>query len=174
MAIDVEALYERFGPMVARRCRMLLSDDDKAHDAMHDVFVLLLRHQDRLDDTAPSSLLYRMATNVCLNRIRTEKRHPEHRDEELLFQIASAHDPDRALSARTLLGALFRREEETSRTIAVLHLLDGMTYDEIAPVVGLSSSGVRKRMRRMRETLEALHRADAGPAPERTAHESAI
>ncbi len=160
--------------MVVRRCRSLLSDDEKAEDAMHDVFVLLLRHQERLDDAAPSSLLYRMATNVCLNRIRTEKRHPEHRNEELLFSIASAHDADGALSARTLLGTLFRKEQEMSRTIAVLHLLDGMTYDEIAPMVGLSSSGVRKRMRRMRATLDAIASEDRPPPRERTAHDHPI
>lgn len=154
MSLDVEALYAKYGPMVVRRCRSLLYDDDKAHDAMHDVFVLLLRHQERLDETAPSSLLYRMATNVCLNRIRSEKRHPEHPGETLLFSIASTHDTEAATGARAMLGRLFAKEKGLSQTIAVLHLLDGMTYDEIAPVVGMSASGVRKRMRRMRAQLQ--------------------
>ena len=166
MAIDVENLYAQFGPRVVRRCRALLSDDAKAEDAAHDVFVLLLRHQERLDDSAPSSLLYRMATNVCLNRIRGEKRHPEHRDEDLLVSIASLHDTEEAFGARALLGTLFRREHSLSRTIAVMHLLDGMTYEEIAPVVGLSASGVRKRMRRVRQTLDAIEREAPQRSPE--------
>ncbi len=53
-----------------------------------------------------------------------------------------------------MLGRLFAKEKGLSQTIAVLHLLDGMTYDEIAPVVGMSASGVRKRMRRMRAQLQ--------------------
>ena len=38
MAIDVEALYRSHGPMVLRRCRGLLGDDQLAEEAMHEVF----------------------------------------------------------------------------------------------------------------------------------------
>ena len=40
--LDIEALYERCGPMVLRRCRFLLRDEDQALDTTHDVFVQLL------------------------------------------------------------------------------------------------------------------------------------
>ena len=62
-------------------------------DAMQDTFVQLLRHEDRLDSTAQSSLLFRMATNTCLNKLRGEKRKPEDRDEALLLKIQRA-DPE--------------------------------------------------------------------------------
>ena len=42
MAIDVEAAYRRYGPMVLRRCRQMLRDEQQATDAMQDVFVQLL------------------------------------------------------------------------------------------------------------------------------------
>ena len=64
MAVDVEQFYRKYGPMVLRRCRSLLRDEDAALDAMQDVFVQVLRKQEALHDTAPSSLLYRIATNV--------------------------------------------------------------------------------------------------------------
>ena len=87
MAIDVEATYRRYGPMVHRRCRALLKDEEAATDAMQDTFVRLLRYQDRLDDKGLSSLLYRMATNVCLNRIRSTARRPEDANDELVMRI---------------------------------------------------------------------------------------
>ncbi len=71
--------------MVLRRCRALLRNDAKAQDAMQDVFVALLRHQDRLQDEAPAALLLRVATNVCLNRLRTERRRPEDADDERIL-----------------------------------------------------------------------------------------
>ena len=77
MSVDIEGFYQRYAPMVLRRCRALLRHDAKAQDAMQDVFVALLRHQDRLQDEAPSALLLRVATNVCLNRLRTERRFHE-------------------------------------------------------------------------------------------------
>src|SRR6185436_1383508 len=136
-----------------RRCRKLLRHDARAQDAMQDVFVSLLRHEERLDDTALSSLLLRMATNVCLNKLRTDRRHPEDRDEELLQRIAAAPvDSDDGSSesrtvAQNLLAKLFRSGDPlaaSTRTIAVLHLVDGMTLEEVAREAGLSVSGVRK------------------------------
>lgn len=156
MAVDTETYYRQFGPMVLRRCRQMLKDEEQARDAMHDVFVQLLRHADRLDHEAPSSLLFRVATNVCLNRIRSQRRRPETRDDDLLAQLAHAGDPGAQSVARALLERLFGTHHESSRTIAVLHLYDGMTLDEVAVEVGMSVSGVRKRLRKLRSDLHAL------------------
>mgnify|MGYP002830669858 CR=1 FL=1 len=72
--MDVEELYQRYGPMVMRRCRQLLKEVNEALDATQDVFVQILKRRDRLEMTYPSSLLYRIATNQCLNRIRDGQR----------------------------------------------------------------------------------------------------
>lgn len=165
MAVDVEGTYLRYGPMVLRRCRALLRHDARAQDAMQDVFVGLLRHGERLDDHALAGLLLRMATNVCLNRLRTDRRHPEDRDDELLQRIAATDDgsQDGSSESRTvaqnLLAKLFRAGDPlaaSSRTIAVMHLVDGMTLEEVAREAGLSVSGVRKRLRTLRGRLQEL------------------
>jgi RNA polymerase sigma-70 factor (ECF subfamily) len=157
-ALDVEALAERYGPMVLRRCRQLLHDEDEAMDASQDVFVRLLEHRERLQARYPSSLLYRIATNVCLNRIRDNGRRTTTSDDELLRRIASAETAGAGTEARSMLDRLFARHPVSSRTIAVLHHLDGLTLDQVADVVGLSVSGVRKRLRGLRHTLVALEK----------------
>jgi RNA polymerase sigma-70 factor (ECF subfamily) len=156
LAIDIDSLYRRYGPMVLRRCRTLLGDEELAVDALHDVFVQVLRGRDRLDLAAPSSLLYRIATNVCLNRIRSQRRRPEVKDGDLIMRIATSEDLEARASAAGLLARLFSRERESTRTIAVLHLLDGLTLEEVAGEVGLSVSGVRKRLRGLRAQLLEL------------------
>jgi RNA polymerase sigma-70 factor (ECF subfamily) len=156
--LDVEALAERYGPMVLRRCLQLLHDEDEAMDASQDVFVRLLEHRERLQARYPSSLLYRIATNVCLNRIRDSGRRTTTSDDELLQRIASAETTDAGTEARLLLDRLFARHPVSSRTIALLHYLDGLTLDQVAEVVGLSVSGVRKRLRGLRHTLVALEK----------------
>ena len=157
-SLDIEDLYRRYGPMVLRRCRWMLRDDAWAKDAMQDVFVQLLRRESLVVEH-PSSLLHRIATNVCLNLLRSRKRHPEHPEEDLLLRIASSEDHGGRIEARSVLDRLFGREKESTRTIAVMHLLDGYTLEEVARETGLSVSGVRKRLRvlrcRVRE-LEAL------------------
>ena len=151
--LDVARLSDRYGPMVLRRCRRLLGNEDEARDACQDVFVRLVERRTRLDGRFPSSLLYRVATNVCLNRIRDRRRAPETPDEARLLAIARAETPGGASEARLLLDWLFGRHPESSRTIAVLHYVDGLTLEQVAAETGMSVSGVRKRLRRLRATL---------------------
>ena len=165
MALDVESHYLRYGPMVLRRCRTLLRDPAKAEDAMQDVFVSLIRNEDRLRDEAPGALLLRVATNVCLNRLRGERRHPEdaHEDDELALRIAQADDGGGDAESRTLarsvLGKLFGANDPlaaSTRSLAFMHLVDGLTLEEVARESRLSVSGVRKRLRGLKGRLAEL------------------
>ena len=156
MQINVEELYRKYGPMVYRRCYFILKNKEKAADAMQDVFVKLLENQNRLKGDYPSSLLYTMATNICLNLIRSAKSRPETADEELLQAIAGKDDVEKTTITAVLLERIFRDEQESTRAIAVMHFIDRMTYEEIAGEVGLSVSGIRKRLRTLSERIEGV------------------
>lgn len=157
--MNVDELYRRYGPMVIRRCRQLLRDEDQALDAAQDVFVRLMDRRDRLKDDYPSSLLFRMATNLCLNRIRDSKRRKTTNDSDLLERIADLDDAEGRIEARAVLERLFGRERESTRTMAVLHYVDGMTLEQVANEVNMSVSGVRKRLRGLRASLQELERS---------------
>ena len=159
MALDVDALYRKYGPMVIRRCRALLADEEQALDAAQETFVKLIRYQHRLTDAAPSSMLYTMATNVCLNLMRSARRRPLNAGEQVLERIASADDVEGRALDRTVLDGVFSREQASTRTMAVMHYVDGMTLDEVASHVGLSVSGVRKRLRLLKERSRAWEEA---------------
>lgn len=163
MKLDVAAHYERYGPMVLRRCRSLLRSDDAAVDAMHDVFVQLLRNAARLDAAHPASLLLRIATNVCLNRLRSRRRQPCDAVDARVLAIAAAVEPEPGWMARLHLGSAFRSELASTRLMAVLHHVDGLTLEEVAREVGLSVSGVRKRLRGLRARVEALEETNDAP-----------
>lgn len=149
--MDVEKLYNNYGPMVYRRCRSMLKNEEAATDAMQDVFVQLIKKKDKLTMDAPSSLLYTIATNTCLNIIRKSKKTPECESDEILNIIAGYDDPERVVITNHFLEKLFLTEKPTTKTIAVLHYVDGFTLEETASQVGLSVSGVRKRLRKLRE-----------------------
>lgn len=156
MAVDIEDFYRSHGPMVLRRCRRLLRDEAKAVDAMHDVFVEILRRKDSLDASSPAGLLLTTATHVCLNKLRGERRKPEDREDEMLFHIATL-DSEGTSETRTLAGRIldkiFAGQPESTKLIAVLHYVDRLTLEEVAGEVGMSVSGVRKRLRTLKERL---------------------
>lgn len=161
VALDVTSLYRTYGPMVLRRCRTIVKDEEEALDAMQDVFVQIVRRADTLDDRGVSSLLYTTATRVCLNRLRSKRRRPQDPATDRLMQIADAAETLDQNHARSLLGRLFRDEPESTATIAALHLHDGLTLEQTADAVGMSVSGVRKRLRKLKSSLGALE----APAP---------
>lgn len=156
MTLDVESLFRKYGPMVNRRCMQLLRDPAEADDLTQEVFLRLLERQDSLTGEFPSSLLWNIATRLCLNRIRDRKRHGGSDGEDLLERIASLDDDYARLEARSMLDRIFGRHPESTRTIAVLHLLDGMTLEEVSREVKMSVSGVRKRIRVLRSTLHLV------------------
>jgi RNA polymerase sigma-70 factor (ECF subfamily) len=155
MTIDIRLWYEKYGPMVIRRCRGILRNEEEALDAAQDVFVNLLSAETRLHSRFPSSLLYTMATNVCLNRLRrgkilrignfSEAAEGKSRaawEEELPFTDQGF---DR-VEGEVLLDLIFQDESQENRAMFFMYHADGMTLKEIGEAVGLSISGVRKRL----------------------------
>lgn len=127
-------------------------------EATQDVFVKVLR-QRSLDLQHPGAYLHRTATHVCLNKLRSRRRKPEDLEESMVERIATAPEAEDRVLAGRWLDRLFAKEPASTRTIAVLHLVDGMTLEEVAGEVGLSVSGVRKRLRTLKShvpELEAL------------------
>lgn len=150
-------VYETFAPMVMRRCLALLKDEAEAGDMMQNVFLRIYTNRNTLDLSSPSSLLWNTATRLCLNRIRDKKRRGLNVDcSEMLLQIAVADDEQDAYAASGILAKIFAKEQESTRTIAVLHFVDGMTLEETADAVGLSVSGVRKRLRTLQAKVKNL------------------
>jgi len=149
MQIQIEQWYKKYGPMVYRRCKSFFDDEQEALDAMQEVFVRVLEKQDQLHEQYPSSFLYRVATNLCLNRIRSNKRNPAQANSPLTERAIGLDRAFSALEARSVLAKLFSHTAQTTRYIATLHFVDGYTYEEIAREVDMSVSGVRKRLRKL-------------------------
>jgi RNA polymerase sigma-70 factor, ECF subfamily len=154
--VDVDQLYRRYSPMVLRRCRSLLRDEDSAADAMQEVFVQVLRHQETLNARYPSSLLYRIATNVSLNALRSRRRRPTVSAELLSDSLTGGEDMEERQVDAALLEQVFIGSKEGTRRAAEIHFLEEKTLAETAQEVGLSVSGVRKRFRALRQNGMAL------------------
>jgi len=146
MNIDIEDCYKKYAPMVFRRCLFLLKNEDEALDASQDVFVNLLRGKQRLHGKFLSSLLYTIATNVCLNMLRRRKFTVDKCDDDQI-ETSGSDDPEFGkVEDSIIMEAIFQDESESTRAICFMYHKDGMTLREIGDVIGMSISGVRKRL----------------------------
>jgi RNA polymerase sigma-70 factor (ECF subfamily) len=145
--INIEEYYLRYGPMVFRRCRQLLRDEERARDATQEVFAKLLMRQEQLKNQYPSSLLFRISTNTCLTMIRDQRSRLLLNREDILGSIAAYDESEKKVAIRDLIKKIFQKEKASTREMAVMHFVDGMTFQEVAAEIGLSASGVRRRIR---------------------------
>ncbi|HUI73117.1 MAG TPA: sigma-70 family RNA polymerase sigma factor [Spirochaetia bacterium] len=151
---DVENLYRRYAPMVLRRCRHMLRDEEMAADAMQETFVQVLRHTSTLDARYPSSLLYRIATNTCLNALRSRRRKFAVSADPFISTLASRENTEDRVLDSWELDQVFLGARKSTRQAALVHFLEERTLAETAEEVGMSISGVRKRLRSLRRQAE--------------------
>jgi len=158
----VEELYERYGSLVYRRAHRLLGDEQRAWDAVQEVFMRALKHEREFRrEASPTTWLYRITTNYCLNVLRDAARHSRKlRDQNIPGPAAPgpAQDPDTRLAITALLAKLPKDLCE----IAIYHHVDRMSHDEIASVIGVSRRTVGNRLKDFQDQALAL----LGPAVE--------
>jgi RNA polymerase sigma-70 factor (ECF subfamily) len=153
--INIEEFYLRYGPMVLRRCLQLLRDEEKAKDATQEVFAKLLINKRQLRRKYPSSLLFRISTNICLNMLRKHRSSDLLDSDATLENVVAYDDYENKTVLQDLLSKFFRKEKPSTREIVVMHFIDGMTLQEVADEIGLSVSGVRRRIREFRSRAES-------------------
>ncbi len=146
-------------------CR-LTNDSPDAEDLTQEVFVRAYQsiHSFRRD-AAVDTWLYRIATNLVIDRFRREKRAPRwvsvERDEDQaaleLPAVGRYSDPQ----ASAQLGELQRQVRlavqalpEKLRSVVVLHDLEGLAYDEIARVLGCPLGTIKSRLFNARTALK--------------------
>ena len=158
MPVDIDLYYRKYAAMVFRRCMQMLRDEGRAQDAVQEVFLSLVRNNARIKDEFPSSLLYRMATNICLNIMKRENKFSV-KDDAFFNAIEGKDDFSETLQAREVLFRIFSGEKADMMELAVMRYLDQMTYEEIAEISGLSVSGVRKRLKKISEKAAGIKAA---------------
>lgn len=153
---EVEEAFDRYGPLVYRRARAILGNEEEARDAMQDVFIKILR--DGLPGDGPiAPWLSRVTANLCLNRIRDEKRRRELRVQHLSKDEGVEAGNDRTILVRKLLSEV---DERTGMAAICVHV-DGMSYAEAADQLGVSKRTVLNLLQRFKERASQFLGRDA-------------
>jgi RNA polymerase sigma-70 factor (ECF subfamily) len=146
---QVAELYSSLGPAVYRRCLKLLRDSDAARDATQDVFVKLVKDMDRLQDRETvMPWIYRVATNHCLNVLRSRRRAGPTAPLDDALELAPAPAGGASYPDRALARAVLAEFDEDTQAVAVGVLVDGMEHEELARVLGVSRKTVQRRLDR--------------------------
>lgn len=152
-------LVVRYRHRVFAVCFRVLHDHADAEDATQETFVKLARGAEAFrGDAKLSTWLYRVARNVCTDRIRYEARRPSTPVDDItaVGTEPSVADTSEAHATATIVGAALARLDERSRQLLLLVAVDGLSYAEAAEVVGLPVGTVKSRVSRARVQLGTL------------------
>ena len=161
-------LYELHASRVYSVVRRVVGDEHLAEDLAQEAW---LRAFEKLHlfrgDAAFGTWLYRLATNVALNRLRrSSKRRPVEQAAELPT-VQRPHDD--VIVTRHVLEKALDQLPPGYRKVLVLHDVEGWTHADIAKALGCatgtSKSQLHKARARMRKLIgrPAAARVDAKP-----------
>lgn len=152
---DVASLYQRYGFQVERRCKRILSDPTEAEDAVQDVFIRLIRHGGAFrGDAEWMTWLYRVATNVCLNYLRSRKRRITALQCFGEERRSDAFTPPKTSDRRDVVVGAIRRTDRKTQQIVIHYFFDEMTQGEIAELIGISRVSVNRKLQRFRRLAQ--------------------
>jgi RNA polymerase sigma-70 factor (ECF subfamily) len=142
---SIEELYQRYGALVHRRARTLLGDEQAAWDALQEVFIRALRGRDSFrEESSPTTWLYRITTNYCLNLLRDQSRRRAKLEERAATRpVLAPTEPELRLA---LVEVLQKLPEEVCE-MAVYSHVDRMSHDEIAGLMNVSPRTVGNRLK---------------------------
>ncbi len=156
--------YEKTLLYLVAKIQKMTGDRDEAWDIAQDTFVKLWEGRERIDpDKSPDGFVVAMATNAAHDAARKRLVAARYRDE----QAFSETDEEPAADARIIrreternIDAIIAAMPPQRRKVYLLSREEGLTYNEIAERLNISSATVNRHismaLKELRDSLAGL------------------
>jgi RNA polymerase sigma-70 factor (ECF subfamily) len=147
-------LYRRYSQRIYTYCRKIIGDSTTAEDLLQETFVKVLEsgRQQRAIENFPAYLMT-IARNLCLShRARSKRQFVEVED----FHLSYRDVPYEQRELLQLIQASLELLPEDYREAFVLREYNGLSYNEIAEVIGESLDVVKVRIFRAKKKLRDI------------------
>jgi RNA polymerase sigma-70 factor (ECF subfamily) len=167
--IDFESLFALHWKRVYGVIFRIVGDPAEAEDLALEAFLKLHRQLEqvtRVEATAISGWLYRVATNLGLNALRARKRRDQYELEagKLAIENSPAVNPaqayERIEERQRVRQVLSQMKSRSAKILLLRHA--GLSYAEIAEAVQVSPKSIGKLLSRAEKEFETRYRAQEG------------
>jgi RNA polymerase sigma-70 factor (ECF subfamily) len=174
-AAAVRAIMSRYNRRLYRMARSILRDDAAAEDALQSAYLNAFRSlADFRGQSSFATWLTRIVINEAMAQMRSRKPplHSEGTDRTLIggevipFPAQSAVDPERAMAQSQIQAIVEHAIDELPadfRTVLVARVLEEMSVEETAELLGLKAETVKTRLHRARHLLKRAVEQKIGP-----------
>ena len=164
-----EELYRRHGARLYNLAYRMLGQAADAEDLLQETFLQVFRRIETFKgDAAFSTWLYRMAMNLCLDRLRSKAGKTER-------QTTSIEDVrEWRLAGRGALDGSVKRIDleraiallpDACRAAFLLHDVEGFEHQEVGRMLGVSDGTSKSQVHKARLRIRAFLLAEPARAP---------
>ncbi len=173
----IRAVIQRHNKRLYRIARSILRDDAEAEDALQEAYLKAFTHIDAFrGDASIGTWLCRIVMNEALGRLRqrrptvdwTQMDEIEMPSADIIHLPVSSSRPDPERSAaqhqiQNLLEQAIDQLPEQFRIVLVARVVEEMSVEETADLLGLRPETVKTRLHRARRLLRPALEAQIGP-----------
>ena len=135
-------------------CYMFSKDEDEVQDLFQETLINMWKGMEGFrEESKIGTWIYRVALNTCLTMERKKKR--EIKKVPLQMDVNLFEDGDANAKQARMLHQRISQLAYVDRAIVMLWL-EGMSYDEIGAVVGISAQNVAVKLFRIKEQLNKM------------------
>jgi RNA polymerase sigma-70 factor (ECF subfamily) len=154
-------VYHQYSSFVFNLAYRLTGKRDSAEDLAQDAFLKIFRFLDGYRGGSLKGWLYRIVVNLFFNRAREGRNHEVELEEGCVVRESRKFDPSgnpgHFVEHHYLDGEIQQALDsipEGFRTAIILSDIEGLSYQEIADIVGCPIGTVRSRLARSRQMLK--------------------
>ena len=152
-AKDIEILITQYGDMLFRLCMIMLKNESDAEDAVQETYIKYYQKAPIFEsEEHQKAWMIRVATNQCRDMLRFRVKHPQMNDEKI-GKIASDSSDSGILEALTTLPEKFR-------LVLTLYYIEEYRVEDIAKIIGKTTSAVKMRLQKGRKLLAEIYRKE--------------
>ena len=169
-------IMERHNRRLYRIARGILRNDTEAEDVVQEAYVSAFTHLDGFrGDSSLATWLSRIVMNEALGRLRRERLAVDldtfeaQRTEAQIIQFpqtVTSDDPERTMAQREILQLVERATDnlpEIFRIVFITRVIEGMSVEETADLLGLRPETVKTRLHRARRLVREQLDKKIGP-----------
>ncbi|MCR4846952.1 MAG: RNA polymerase sigma factor [Eubacterium sp.] len=162
---EVEQTIIEYSDLLYKICFLILKDDSDVQDVLQETFIkYMTKSPDFESEDHKKAWLIKVSQNKCKEFLRFHKRHAAVPLEEVeeSFSVTDGMDTDTS----SILSLIWNLKYKL-KSVVILYYIEGYKVNEVARILGISESAVKKRLERARKELRIAKDVEGEIAYER-------
>lgn len=150
-------LFERYTLLVFGVCMKYMKHEEDARDCTQQTFEKAIQELEKYEITFLKSWLYRVATNICLMKLRSKGIDTANLTDQLSETTGDEAMADMAIEKETLLRKMEQAMQllnHEQRNCITLFYLNGLSYQQISDSTGYSILQVKSHIQNGKRNLK--------------------